>query len=87
MCDCKCQCKKSVESSVAPTLRETIRVIALHDERIYEDMMTVSKLPDEYLVKYITSIKDELINKKFNDMYTKFVYDDLEQRVLSKLEK
>jgi len=69
---------------VAPTLRETIRIIALHDERIYEDIMTVSKLRDTDLVNYITSIKDELINKKFNDMYTKFMYDDLERRVLKK---
>ena len=85
MCDCKC--KKSVESSVAPTLRETIRIIALHDERIYEDIMTVSKLRDTDLVNYITSIKDELINKKFNDMYTKFMYDDLGRRILPKLAK
>jgi len=72
---------------VAPTLRETIRITALHDERIYEDIMTVSKLRDTDLVNYITSIKDELINKKFNDMYTKFMYDDLERRVLPKLAK
>jgi len=87
MSNCECKCKKPAETLVATRLRERIRVLALHDEQIYDDLCSIAKLKDDGLMRFILSIKEEVMNKRFNEMYTQMMYDNINRSLYTSVEK
>jgi len=82
---CECKCKKSTESLIAPRLREILRVLALNDDLVYSELSLMMSLNEESLKSFFSDIKEEVFNKKFSNLYNKMMFDDIERRILSKL--